>query len=86
MPEISRFFGIVIRMYTDDHNPPHFHAFYNEFEALIDIQNFSIIAGHLPPKALGLIVEWCALHQEELMADWNLAINKKPVFKITPLQ
>lgn len=86
MPEISRFLGIVIRMYMDDHNPPHFHAYYNEFEAIIDINSFSVIAGNLPPKALGLVIEWSALHKKELMENWELAFSRKPVFKIKPLQ
>ncbi len=62
MPEISRFFGIVIKMFFDDHNPPHFHAFYGEDEVLIDIRAISAFAGKLPPRALGLVVEWATLH------------------------
>ena len=58
MPELCRFYGIVIRMYWDDHNPPHFHAFYGGDMAVIDINTLSIIAGSVPPRALGLIVEW----------------------------
>ena len=54
MPEISRFYGIVIKMFFDDHNPPHFHALYGEHEVLIDINTFAVFAGHLPPRALGL--------------------------------
>lgn len=56
MPEISRFFGIVIKMFFDDHNPPHFHAFYGEDQALIDIRHLSSFAGGLPPRALGLVI------------------------------
>ena len=51
MPEISRFYGIIVRMFTDDHAPPHFHAFYNEFEILMDIEDFRILAGNFPPKS-----------------------------------
>ena len=62
MPEICRFFGIVIKMFFDDHNPPHFHASYGEDEVLVDINTRSVFAGHLPPRALGLVIEWATLH------------------------
>jgi hypothetical protein len=58
-------------MFYREHNPPHFHAFYGDFEALIDLQKNEIISGNLPPRVLGLVVEWIALHQEELMANWE---------------
>lgn len=57
MPEVSRFFGIVIKMFWDDHAPPHFHAFYEDELALVDITTLSVFAGHLPPRALGLVIE-----------------------------
>ena len=63
MPEISRFFGILIKIFYDDHNPPHFHAEYGENTALIDMRNLSIFAGRLPPRALGLAMEWAFLHR-----------------------
>jgi hypothetical protein len=66
MPEISRFYGIVIRMYFDDHHPPHFHAFYAEYEALIEIATLSIWQGTLPKRALALVQEWAKLHQQQL--------------------
>jgi hypothetical protein len=84
-PEISRFYGIIVRMFTDDHTPPHFHAYYNEFEILMDIENFKILAGNFPPKALALIIEWAAIHKSELIKNWELARSKKPTFKIEPL-
>ena len=86
MPEISRFFGIVIKMFVDDHNPPHFHAFYAEHETLVDIQSLAIFAGRLPPRAMGLMIEWATIHQEELMDDWNRAQRHVPLVKIKPLQ
>lgn len=86
MPEICRFFGIVIKMFVNDHNPPHFHAFYGEHEALIEIQGLSIFAGRLPPRVLGLVVEWAILHQKELLDDWNRAQSHHPVVRIEPLQ
>jgi len=68
MPEISRFFGIVIKMFFDDHNPPHFHAEYGADLALIDIRSLCVFAGQLPPRALGLVIEWATLHRQELSA------------------
>jgi hypothetical protein len=70
MPEISRFFGIVIKMFWNDHHPPHFHAFYGDEEALVDITSLSLFAGHLTPRALGLVMEWSALHQRDLLGNW----------------
>lgn len=86
MPEISRFFGIVIQMYFNEHNPPHFHVKYNEHRAQIDIETFGIIDGSLPPKVLSLVVEWAALHQSELRKNWFDLINKGVFNKINPLE
>lgn len=86
MPEISRFFGLVIKMYFDDHNPPHFHAEYADAQALIDIRDLSVFAGRLPPRALGLVVEWATLHQEELLENWRRAHSEEKLQKIEPLQ
>ncbi len=85
MPEISRFFGIVIRMYFDDHNPPHFHAEYGADQAVIEIDSLALIAGRLPARALGLVMEWAALHQAELRACWQKAQNQQAPGKIAPL-
>ncbi len=85
MPEISRFFGIVIRMFLDDHNPSHFHAQYAEFEAIIAIEDLKIIEGNLPPRVYGLVVEWATIHREELKNNWNLARNLQNLQKIKPL-
>lgn len=86
MPKISAFYGIVIYMYYEDHNPPHFHAKYNEFEALIGIDNFGIIKGNLPPKALALVIEWTSLHKEELLLNWENSINGTELSLIEPLK
>jgi len=67
MPEISRFFGIVIKMFFDDHNPPHFHAEYGGELALIDIRSLAVFSGRLPPRVTGLVIEWATLHQQELL-------------------
>ena len=71
MPEISRFYGIIIKMYFGDHVPPHFHAEYNNFSAQISIVNFALLNGSLPPKAFSMVVEWAMLHHEELLSNWN---------------
>lgn len=85
MPEISRFYGIVIRMYFNDHLPPHFHAQYGQHEALIAIGDLGIFAGGLPPRALGLVTEWASTHRMELESAWNRASNMEPIGKIEPL-
>jgi hypothetical protein len=85
MPELSRFYGIVIKMYFDDHDPPHFHAEYAEDVAVISIETLAIIAGRLRPRALGLVTEWAASHQDELRKAWIEAKNLKPVERIAPL-
>ncbi len=85
MPEICRFYGIVIKMYFDDHNPPHFHAEYAEHEALIDVNTLTVFSGRLPPRALGLVTEWASLHKNELLSDWEKAKSLDPLEKIEPL-
>lgn len=86
MPEISRFFGIIIAMFYDEHNPPHFHARYGEFKAAIRIEDFAVLEGYLPPRALGLVMEWADLHKQELLADWDLARRQRPLSPIEPLR
>ena len=85
MPEISRFYGIVIKMYFDDHPPPHFRVEYGEYRALIGIYTLGLIAGELPPRILGMVAEWGATHQTELLADWEKATNLEPLERIDPL-
>jgi hypothetical protein len=85
MPEISRFFGIRICMYHAEHGPPHFHAFHAELKIKVDIRTGQV-RGRFPPRALGLVVEWYHLHRGELLADWHLAVAKKPLQKIEPLR
>lgn len=85
MPEISRFYGIVIKMFFDDHPPPHFHAKYAEYEALISIDEIRMFSGSLPPRAFGLVKEWALLHQDELRTLWTLASQQQPLGKIEPL-
>jgi hypothetical protein len=85
VPEISRFYGIIIKMFFDDHLPPHFHAEYGDLELIVNINTLAIVAGKFPPRALGLVMEWTALHQDELKADWDKAKSKQSVDKISPL-
>lgn len=85
MPEISRFFGIIITINYNDHNPPHFHVRYGNQKALVSIENLSIVEGKLTPRVLGLVVEWAALHQSELQNNWELARQQQPLQKIQPL-
>ncbi len=86
MPEIARFYGIIITMYYDDHNPPHFHARYGDESVVISIATLSILEGQMSPRALGLVIEWAAQHKEELMEDWNLTKKNQTPKKIAPLK
>jgi Domain of unknown function (DUF4160) len=72
-------------MFYRDHNPPHFHAFYGNFEAIIDIQRNELIGGDLPPRVLGLVTEWVSLHQLELIDNWERASRKESLVTIAPL-
>jgi Domain of unknown function (DUF4160) len=86
MPEISRFLGIVIRMYFFDHDPPHFHAAYGGSEAQVRITPVGLLDGGLPPRALALVVEWATLHQTELLDNWRRLHADQPPVKIPPLE
>jgi hypothetical protein len=85
MPEVSRFYGIVIQMYYGDHLPPHFHARYAGQSAKFEIESLAVIEGKLPARALGLVTEWAALHQDELRAAFQRAADLQPPGKIEPL-
>jgi len=85
VPEIFRFLGIVITMYFNDHDPPHFHARYEESRALIGIEPLELREGQLPPRVLGLVIEWGKMHQAELMQNWT-TLAKEGIFRrIAPL-
>jgi hypothetical protein len=86
MPEISRFFGIVVAMHYRDHAPPHFHAVYGDYQAAIEIDSLDFIEGVLPRRALALVVEWAILHRRELRANWNRARLGQPLRPIRPLE
>jgi hypothetical protein len=85
MPEISRFFGIVITMWFNDHGEPHFHAHYGEHKAKIAIET-GALSGNLPPHARALVVEWAALHREELLDNWALLRARRPTHPVAPLE
>lgn len=86
MPEISRFFGIVIQMYFDDHGPPHFHATYAGTEASVRIDPIGILMGDLPPRVLALTVEWASIHRAELLENWRRLRSKVPARPVAPLE
>jgi len=85
MPQISRFFGIIVSMYFGDHNPPHFHAKYGKSEVLISLDDFSVLEGNIPQRALSMVIEWAALHKRELETNWQLVADYKLPEKIEPL-
>ena len=85
MPEICRFYGIIIRMYYDDHNPPHFQAQYGSDQATFAISTQAVIAGVLPPRALGLVAEWAAYHRADLDTAWHRAKALENPGQIDPL-
>lgn len=86
MPTISVFYGILIQMYWQDHGPPHFHALYGGFEALINIHTLEVLRGSLPNRAVSLVKEWAAVHKKELIEDWKLCETRQRPFKIPPLE
>ena len=85
MPEISRFLGIVITMYFNDHNPPHFHVRYEHFRAIVGINPLELREGRLPPRVLGLTMEWAEMHQAELMQNWKSLADTGTFDRIAPL-
>jgi hypothetical protein len=84
VPELSRFYGIVIFMNYNEHNPPHFHAAYGDHEVSVEI-NSGVIKGQMPKRALKMIFEWLEIHKDELLNDWQLAQDRKALVKIEPL-
>ena len=86
MPEVSRFYGIVIRMFFREHGPPHFHAEYSGQQAVVRIEDLTVLRGRLPPRALGIVKEWASLHQAELKTAWDRARRQEAPGKIAPLE
>lgn len=86
MPTISMFYGIIIRMYNSaEHNPPHFHATYQGYNAAFNMDG-ELTDGDMPKKQLKLIAAWTELHKDELLANWELAMSEQPLYKIDPLR
>jgi Domain of unknown function (DUF4160) len=86
MPEISRFFGIIIAMFYNDHPPPHFHVRYGGQRAVVGIEDLALLEGELSPRVLGLVVEWAARHRPELLDNWNQARRQLPLSRVQPLE
>lgn len=88
MPTIAMFYGIIIRMYCSpgEHNPPHFHAYYQDYKAVIDIRRSELSDGELPARQLKLVQAWAEIHKDELLADWELASRGELPFPIEPLK
>ena len=86
MPEVSRFFGMIITMYYNDHSPPHFHVRYGEQRVIVAIESLSILEGKLPSRAFELVKEWATHHQVELLQNWELAKENVILEKIEPLE
>jgi len=85
MPELSRFLGIVVQMYFEDHQPPHFHARYGEYRIKVLIES-GVVEGRFPPRALRNLLEWYDLHGAELMHDWGLVSRGEQPLPIAPLE
>jgi hypothetical protein len=86
VPVLSRFFGIVIAMYYNDHHPPHFHATYAEHEVQVAIDTLAVLRGELPRRAMALVLEWASIHRDELRADWERARAGIAPAPIPPLE
>ena len=86
MPELSRFYGIIIRMFYDDHPPSHFHAAYQDEEVQVNIQTLEVMKGRIRRRALVLVLEWAALHRDELRRAWDVAGRNQEPDKIEPLE
>jgi hypothetical protein len=86
MPAICAFYGIIIRMFFDEHSPPHFHAEYGEYKASIRIDPLELLEGHLPRRALHLAMDWAELHRQELLLDWDLCRDHQKPRPIEPLK
>jgi len=85
MPEVSRFYGIVIQIFYGDHAPSHFHVIYAGQKAMVDIETLALIEGSLPPRAMGLVVEWASIHHDELREAFRQAASMEQPQKIAPL-
>ncbi len=85
MPRISEFYGIVIAMFYNDHEPPHFHAIYGEYRALVAVEPARVLNGELPRRATNLVLEWARMHNTELMNNWQRAREHQALLQVPPL-
>jgi len=85
VPTISMFYGVVIQMFWNDHAPPHFHALYGEYEAIVSIETLQVLRGGLPRRALAMVLEWAQDHRVELMENWDRCALLEMPTKIEPL-
>ncbi|HEX9800054.1 MAG TPA: DUF4160 domain-containing protein [Thermoanaerobaculia bacterium] len=85
MPTISRFYGIVIRMYRGDHPPPHFHAYYAEFHATLAIETLELLSGRLPPRSMAMVLEWAMHRRPQLVDNWRRCLRHEPALPIAGL-
>ena len=85
MPEVSRFHGIVVAIFSREHLPPHFHAAWGGRELRVNILTGEVLSGGFPPAQERLVLAWWKLHRDELLADWTLAQDHRPLFRIAPL-
>ena len=86
VPEICRFFGIIIFIYYNEHNPPHFHAVFGEVRASFTISNLALMRGSLPPRAFAMVLEWAFMHRYDLQRAWDQAAENQKPDKIEPLR
>ena len=86
MPTVSMFYGIMIKMFFEEHNPPHFHVEYSEYKAIVNIKDLKVVKGKLPRRAESLVLDWAEIHQNELLNDWNLCQNEQLPKPIKPLE
>ena len=85
MPDISRFYGLTVKMYLADHEPAHFHVLYDDHEALFAIDSLEMMRGELPRRAVPMVLEWATAHREDLRAGWTLARAGKSLRPVPPL-
>jgi len=86
MPELSRFYGIIVRMFYGDHPPPHFHAVYQGDKISVNIITLEVTEGRMSRRAQGLVLEWAQLHRDELRQAWDMASRNREPSKIQPLE
>jgi hypothetical protein len=86
VPEVSRFLGVVVAIYYNDHPPPHFHAKYGDRRAAFSMDDLRLLEGGLPPRVTALVLEWAFAHRTELFEDWRRAVARKPLKSIAPLE